>query len=409
MAFKNNDIYALLNATTNEMVGGTTVAVKDTASFIALGNEILSDVVKTEEFYGKLGNVISKTIARAMVLSDADDEDLIKDTTTFGDILRIIKVKTVGRATKNNSWNTNSVSGSPEQVNPFTVKLKDTTDIAVKYYATRGTWEADPKVIYDYQLDKAFRSEAEMSAFVNLIFVDQKNSMILAKKDLKKLIIATGAAAALQDEVVPTHPLTHRNLISEWNDAHATDTVTVATCKEHVAFLKYAVSEITKVHKKMQDSYPVTFYNSQGYETTVQGSLAVRVHTDFAEAIKVNMQSDIYHKDLVELPNYKEVIAWQSEGVYGAFEDTSKIHITCDYSGASGAGEEIAVEQGGVIAYLYDTYRHGVTYDRMRNKSIYNPASECTTYFAKADYGAYVDSSYDGVVFYLEDENAVSS
>ena len=36
-----NQIYNLLNAITNESVGGTAITVKDTASFISLGNKIL--------------------------------------------------------------------------------------------------------------------------------------------------------------------------------------------------------------------------------------------------------------------------------------------------------------------------------------------------------------------------------
>lgn len=391
----NTQIYALINEATSEMTGLGGCTVKDTSSFIALGNKLISDVIALESFYGKLGGVIGRTIAEAMSLADEDDMDIIKRTNEFGDILRIIKVKTIGRATVNNSWNRGS-DGKFEQVNPFEVKKRDTTDIAVKYYKARGTFEAEPKVIYDYQLENAFKNEAEMSAFINLIFVDQRNSMILAKADLKKLTIATGIAAAIADNTDdPTHPATHRNLLHEYNTL-TNQSLTVATCMRDAGFLKYAAEEMIQTAKKMKDAYPVTLYNSQGFETCIAGDLAVRVHTDFATSIKVNMQSDTYHKDLVELPMYKEVVGWQSND--GTFADTSKINISNE---ATDTADALEVEQGGVIAYMYDTYRHGVTYDRTRTKSIYNPASECTTYFSKADWGAYVDSSYNGVVFYI--------
>ena len=390
-----NQIYALLNEVNSELGGAGGATVKDTSSFVAMGNKLISDVLALEKFYGKLGDVVGRTIATAMALADEDDMDIIKTTSQFGDILRIIKVKTIGGATKNNSWNVGN-DGKFEQVNPFTVKLRDTTDIAVKYYKARGTFEADPKVIYDYQLETAFKSEAEMSAFINLIFVDQRNSMIRAKIDLKKLTIATGIAAALKDNTEsPTHPATHRNLLAEYNTL-TNESLTVATCMRDAGFLRYASEEMIQTAKKLKDGYPTTLYNSQGYEATLYGDLAIRVHTDFATSVKVNMQSDTYHKDLVELPMYKEVVGWQSND--GTFADTSKINISNE---ATDTADALEVEQGGVIAYMYDTFRQGVTYDRVRNKSIYNPASECTTYFAKCDWGAYVDSSYNGVVFYI--------
>lgn len=387
-------VYQLLNQVTRELSGNGGATVKDTSSFISLGYKVLADAMETEKFYNKLSDVIGLTIARAMQLADQEDMDIIKTTSQFGDITRIIKVKTIGRAEKNNSWN-QGTGGSFEQVNPFTVKLADDTDIVVKYYKARGTFEAPAKVIYDYQLETAFKNEAEMSAFVNLIFVDQRNALILAKADLNKLTVATGIACALDDEEVAVHPATHRNLLAEYNTL-TNQSLTVAACMRDAGFLKYAAEEMIQCAKKMQDTYPTKLYNSQGFETCICGDFAVRVHTDFATAIKVNLQSDTYHKDLVELPKYKEIVGWQSND--GTFADTSKINIE---NGATDTADAIKVEQGGVIAYMFDTWRHGVSYDRTRTKSIYNPASECTTFFSKCDWGSYIDSSYSGVVFYI--------
>ena len=61
----------------------------------------------------------------------------------------------------------------------------------------------------------------------------------------------------------------------------------------------------------------------------------------------------------------------------------------------------INVEQTGILAFISDKERHGVMIDKIRTKTMYNPASELTNYFHKADIGMYMDSSEQGVVFYI--------
>ena len=56
-----------------------------------------------------------------------------------------------------------------------------------------------------------------------------------------------------------------------------------------------------------------------------------------------------------------------------------------------------------IVACIYDRDAMGVTIDKRRTKSIYNPKDEYTNYFMKAEMGFYNDLSENGVVFYLEE------
>ena len=63
-----NDLHTLLNETTSEIVGLKDITVKDTASFISLGNAVLSSDTNLEEFYRTLFKVIGRTRIEAVKL-----------------------------------------------------------------------------------------------------------------------------------------------------------------------------------------------------------------------------------------------------------------------------------------------------------------------------------------------------
>ena len=57
-------LYQLINATTEEAIGGTAITVKDTTSLVSLGNIVLSSDSNKDEFYGKLADMIGRIVSR---------------------------------------------------------------------------------------------------------------------------------------------------------------------------------------------------------------------------------------------------------------------------------------------------------------------------------------------------------
>ena len=390
---KRNQIYALINSMSDEIFGKAAITVKDTATFLSWGSEALAENL-IDQVYSKLIDRIGRTI---ILYDQLVEKNLIKraDTIEFGSILQTIETKNIATVKENQTWVTGS-DGTISQVDPFSVIEKDDTDLLVQYFGKRGTWEID-KVKYDYQLNDAFTSEASFSAFAEMITEDMYNGMTQAKNDLQHGVLSSAIASCVYAGTKETSPkpAMARNLLHEFNTL-TNATLTLATCLTNKEFLRYCAKEIWLSVKKLSD--PSILYNElSAVKWTNEPS--VYALSNYTTASDAYLSADTYHKNLVSLPTYKELNFWQAQGTDSAFETVSKVAVQVHEGDADTTGH--AVEQSGIIAYVCDPWKQGYMFDRVRMKSIYNPASECTTYFNKADQGFFINRARNGIVFYL--------
>lgn len=392
---KTNQLYALLNSFKNEIIGAENITVKDTASFISFGRAVLATDNNKDSAYQALADRIGRTI---VLYEQLVRKNLVErmDTMQFGAVLQTIETKSIANAKQNNSWIYGSTTNVIEQQNPFDVMKSDDTDLLVQYFSRRGSWEIDKK-IYDIQLNDGFTKETTMSAFVEMIFQDMYNAMTLAENDLQHGVISTAIASAIHAGTKEENPIPTmaRNLLHEYNTLTNAG-LTVATSLINKEFLRYCAKEILLVTKKMRD--PSVFYNELG-ATKWHESPQVRLLTNYATASDAYLSADTYHKELVALPDYDTVNFWQARGTTDDFNTVSSVNIKVHEGDADKKGTDVS--QSGVIAYVCDPCRQGYMFDRIRTKSIYNPASECTDYFHKADQGFFINRARCGVVFYI--------
>lgn len=391
---KTNQLYALLNSFKNEIIGAENITVKDTASFISFGRAVLATDNNKDSCYQALVDRIGRTIVLYEKLARKNLVERM-DTMQFGAVLQTIETKSIANAKENKSWiygTTNVI----EQQNPFDSMKSDDTDLLVQYFSRRGSWEIDKK-IYDIQLNDGFTKETTMSAFVEMIFQDMYNAMTFAENDLQHGVLSTAIASAIHAGTKEEHPVPTmaRNLLHEYNTLTNAG-LTVATALINKEFLRYCAKEILLVTKKMRD--PSIFYNELG-ATKWHESPQVRLLTNYATASDAYLSADTYHKELVALPDYDTVNYWQARGTTDDFVTVSSVNIKVHEGDADTEGTDVS--QSGVIAYVCDPRRQGYMFDRIRTKSIYNPASECTDYFHKADQGFFINRARCGVVFYI--------
>lgn len=394
---KTNQIYAMINSMSNEIIGAKNITVKDTATFISFGRVVMSTDNNKDSCYQALVDRIGKTI---VLYEQLVRKNLVErmDTMQFGAVLQTIETKSIANAKQNNSWIYGTSPNVIEQQNPFGVMKSDDTDILVQYFSKRATWEIDKK-IYDIQLNDAFTNEPTFSAFVEMIFQDMYNAMTLAENDLQHGAMSTAIASAIHAGTKETNPIPTmaRNLLKEYNTLTNASLI-VATALINKEFLRYCAKEILLVVKKMRD--PSIFYNELG-ATKWHESPQVRLLTNYATASDAYLSADTYHKELVALPDYETVNFWQARGTTDDFATVSSVNIKVHEGDADTTGT--CVSQSGVIAYVCDPRRQGYMFDRVRTKSIYNPASECTDYFHKADQGFFINRARCGVVFYIDE------
>lgn len=392
---KTNQLYTLLNSFKNEIIGAENITVKDTASYISFGRAVAASDANMDSCYQALADRIGRTI---VLYEQLVRKNLVErmDTMEFGAILQTIETKSIANAKQNNSWIYGSTSNVIEQQNPFEILKSDDTALLVQYFSKRGTWEINKK-IYDIQMNDAFISETAGSAFVEMIFQDMYNAMTLAENDLQHGVISTAIASAIHAGTKETNPIPTmaRNLLDEYNTLTNAG-LTVSTALINKEFLRYCAKEILLVTKKMRD--PSIFYNELG-ATKWHESPQVRLLTNYATASDAYLSADTYHKELVALPDYDTVNFWQARGTTDDFTTVSSVNIKVHEGDADATGTDVS--QSGVIAYVCDPRRQGYMFDRIRTKSIYNPASECTDYFHKADQGFFINRARCGVVFYI--------
>lgn len=379
-----NDLHTLLNDTTAEIVGLKGITVKDTASFISLGNAVLSTDTNLEEFYKTLFKVIGRTRIEAVKLRKKSGLDIAWDTMDFGGALRVITTSKIARTRESHSYKNDGKN------NPF--GYVDTTAIAQNIYETRGTFDIETKVVLKMQLSQAFHSEREMYDFMSLIYNDIDNGFTLAERDLEHLIYSTMIATALSS----SHKEQKRNLLAEYNTL-TNKTLTKTSCMMDKDFLMYASREINTVLKYITELS--TVYNTAGYEIeTPLEDLRVKMHTLFASACAFYSESSTFHDMLIKLPEYSEVAYWQAND--GTFETTSAIKIS---------NGTVNIEKSGIVCVIADKRACATTYKNTRMGSMYDADSERTFYYPKEDYAAIVQEFLPCVVFYIgEDADTVN-
>lgn len=373
-------LYNLINATTQEAIGGTAITVKDTTSLVSLGNVVLSSDSNKEEFYNKLADMIGRIVSRYKQIRKIS-RGIEVDPLEFGIALQEITTKTIARAKQNNSWG--------NQTNPFTVLLKDDTDIETYIFKSLGGWEID-KVTYDYQLSTAFHNGAEMASFMSMIFADAANGMTLAANDNERLTEGTSIALAFHGTTV--NRATAYNLFTLFKAEFPDTTLTAATARYDADYLRFATDKMLEIVGNAKETSAL--YNYAGHETELDDDFRFNMLEDFANKLSIYLHADTYHEDLLKLPGFRRVNSWQGLGSDASFAEKSKVNIK---------NGDIELEQGGIVGHLFASPHMLTVIDKPRTKSIYNPASECTNWYFKADIGYIVRPYEVNIVFYMAD------
>lgn len=373
-------IYQLVNAITGGSIGNRSITVKDTESLVSLGKVVLSTDENKDEFYKKLPDVIGRIICRYQELRRRD-RDIEVDPLTFGMAVEEVWKSEVARAKKNNSWG--------EQVNPFEVLKKDETAINVSIYKSLSGWEID-KITYDYQLEKSFHNAIEMASFLSLVMQDMYDGMTNAQNDTDKITECTAMAQSIYG-AASTGAHTAINLYTAYKtEVDPSTSLTPDSCLHNSDFLRYATEKILNTVENARELS--VLYNTAGAERELPDDFRMHMLSEFANKLSIYLHADTYHEDLLKLPGFSKINSWQGLGRGATFAQKSKIDII---------NGDLKVQQGGIVAHLFSRGRMMTMIDKIRTKSLYNPASECTNWFHKADIGYLIRPYEIGVVFYI--------
>ena len=383
-------IATLVNDSVKEALGkNASLSTLDTTDIVSLGKAI-SEYDAYEKFYGALVNRIIKTVYFVRTYKEKS-RSVLRDENEYGAFIQKVYTE-MPDAVDNASWAVSTVTQgvrSYEQASPYDVE--NVIKVTAIIYGGQGTWSQE--FIYSLEeLKTAFTNEAGMMSLIDAIYRTADNAIKLEIERLEADAVNTSMAKCIKEGLA-------RNLLSEYNTKHPTNTLTVAQAMEDVDFLKYATKEIKRAISNM-GNMNVNF-NVDGYATyTPKENLVVEMLSEFASATATYLEADTYHNELLALPKYDEVTFWQSPGNTAnfSFDKCSSIKVQHD-----DIDDEAAVAQSGIICFVHDTENVACYFGRRTTWELPNPRSEVMIHGEKARKGYAIDTHANAFVFYIED------
>lgn len=387
MAYLVKQIYNIVNDAVADALGKNTgVTNLDSTDLVSLG-KALSEYDAYEGFFNSLANRIVRTVYFVRMY-EGSYRNVLRDEHEFGAFIQKVYYE-MPEAVENPTWNIPNGSGQYVQASPYDVQ--STVAVQSLIYGGKGTWSIEI-IRPEEQIKTAFLDSSSMMSFIDGIYLTVENAFRVEEERIVALAVNTAMADSINGGKA-------RNLLAEYNTAHPSDTLTVASALESAEFLKYASKEINRTMKNMEKMS--TVFNKDGYNTfTSREKLVVEMLAEFASASEMYLQADTFHDELVRLPNYEEVPFWQSSGTAFAFADCSSISVTND-AFIEEEGDTGEVTQSGIICFLHDIENVAAYFGRRRTWELWNPRSEVMVHGEKAEKGFAVDSHANAVVFYM--------
>ena len=358
------DCYALINAISAEITGQeNSLQAVDTSTFISVGESILR--AGTENTLNALALVLGRTL---MAVRPYEAKLKIFNALNSGLYAnRMRKISFYSRwAQPSGAFNTDlytnhamgydngsnggaSVATMWEQNQPMTLEMN---------FGGRSVWD-DSTTIYEDQLQVAFKSEENFSAFMAGVLTEKGNDIETQKEAFNRATLLNymagiydlnsyngGAAIDLADA-----------FNTEMNTAYSRQSLLTTHYKE---FLEFVVSTIKKIsnlltnRSKKWHLSPTKTINGVTYELlrhTPKSKQRLIMYRPFWIDAEARVLPEIFNAEMLKAPAYEGVDFWQNEMNPTAIDVTPAIPDVNDLT-AQTVGS--AVELDYVLGVLYD-------------------------------------------------------
>lgn len=382
------DVSEIMNEVFAQAIGDEAISEIDFSDIASLGDYIINSAQETgnDIIFKALVDRIGKTVI-ANRLYKGRFGFMAVDPFTYGYVLQKIHVSTFTARESGKYYNGDQADSDIYAIfNPV---------INVSLFANSKTWEF-AVTISEKQIKSAFTDAKTLTAFINGIYTAMDTSVAKSLEDNASATFATWIgehlAAQAAADAAESPKVLAINLIEAYHEETGT-TITAANAWYDADFLRFCTSKFIDV-KRMMSNLSIMF-NDKGYEkhTPIENNNFV-INGKFADNIKRYMQSDVFNKELVDMPSYTEVDYWQGTGRTGDIESRTTINAELP-SGAT-------VNKPYIIGAMFDDFAVGTTLYERDTVSITNPHRHRTNHFEQCMVGNFIDMSENGVVFYLE-------
>ena len=387
-----DQVSTVLREVLKQSEGAENVAALDTNQLLTLG-ETAIHTPKKDAVMNAITQVITRTIFSSRKY-DRKFKSMMKNESEWGNMVRkIVSLDDNGDVDDNASYNLTD-GGS---VDPFIV----TKPKVVQFnFVGQMTYELR-KTIFDTQLNTAFNSMADFSAFIAMVFTYVDNKIEKIHEETARACLSGFIASKVASD---TTNVIH--LVSEYKTLIGQSTYTLADMmkpENFGSFMKWVYARMETVSNMM------TEYSTKFHKNLTAGNIMRHtpkalqdfyVYAPVFYEVTDRVLADTYHESFLRLSDSVEMVNfWQS------IDDPDAINVTTpEYINTEGAivtaGTD--VNQANVFAVICDREAMGYSPILERVKSIYNPRGEYTNWFWKFNERTYRDESENFVVFLLD-------
>ena len=334
---ETNQIYSLLNSVNQQSEGKIDITVVDTASFVALGDAVLSSSTNTEPFLNSLCQLIYRDVVEGRAYK-SPLRSLMKGTAEWGAIVRKVSVDMPELEEEKAVPLTDGQS-----VDQYTVKLPK---VHQWLFVSRTPYSAFV-TIQRVWLKEAFKSEAAMESFIATVFLKIQNRLELSIENLTKMAIANYIGLSKANQTF--------NLVSMYNaEKGLTDTNAIQagiSAMHNADFMRWAVGIIKEVMSNL--SSMSVLYNYEGEERfTPYAEQHLMMLSRFKTQLETTALYGAFNEEYVNIVQKEIVPHWQGKGTTPMdFAKQSKIVVKVRVPGSEASSEK-QIEN--VVAVLFD-------------------------------------------------------
>lgn len=381
-------IYELMNASTSEVLGRTDIIKEDLSNVVDVGKEIIAaDAV--DSYVRKLANHIGKVIFDSRVYK-GNVPSVLMDSWEYGSILEKIQAD-IPEARQNESWNL-------KDGEHYNQDIFHQPKVSAKFFNSKVTFDI-PVSFTEMQVKQSFSNAEQLNGFLSMIFNSVEKAMTINTDNLVMKAINNMTAETLATDLddgaggidYTGTGVRAINLLALYNGRYEKSLTPEASINDP-EFIRFA-SYMINLQKNRMTKISELFNVGGKPRFTPEEDLSIVLLNDFASASNVFLNSNTFHKELVQLPGHEIVPYWQGTGTGYKFEDVSKISVKTP------TGKEVTTS--GILGVMFDKYAVGVANLDRRVTTHYNAAAEFYNNFYKMDAGYFNDLNENFVVFYV--------
>lgn len=387
---KITQVYEILNAITQEMLGESVIVNEDLSNVVDIGRAFENLQNGYDNYVRKLHDHIGKMVFVDRVYTGRAPSVLM-DGWEFGSILEKVRAG-LPEAQENESWELED--GTSYDPNIFTAPK-----ISVKFFNNRVTFEV-PISITEKQVKSSFSNATQLNAFYSMIQTAIQNSMTVKLDALIMRTINAGIAETMHAEYPSgegtyddTSGIRAVNLLYLYNQTLVTP-ITAAAAITDPGFIRFASYTLKNYMGYMRDMS--TLFNIGGTEKfTPYDRMKIVMLNQFKNAAEVYLYDGLnqFNTEGIRFPQVDGVSYWQGSGTDLAFDSVSAINVKTP------SGDTVSIT--GVLACIFDRDTLGVANVDRRVTTNYNAKAEFWNEWHKYDAGYFLDLDENFVVFFV--------